>query len=368
MAIIKDPLTGEVKEKSTTDFSSTERPLTSAAAYSQRIMEKQQKLAAAKSMKVPLGHAPPIPEGKLAPIVEAARAGRMPQPDFGLPVPPPEKQEEWAQVEEDKPPLIQGVGSAYAVNQAISTGAVDRPVNMRQAKEMAEEAAAKKQPKKQMHPETQKLLQMQHDTVREAEDDSTSVETAPVMSANKEVLDSAEKQLAENKYNDLLALDFEALQQARVPLLNRERKKAIEDRLPPLNFEDLITKREIIQDVPIIPGKFSVGFRTVREKEYVWVLQHLYEVTGVSSTAHIEELSAAFRLVCAVRSINGRLLPDHRDNVGQPDEEVNVDKFKKKLDILMGFPMHVYADMGINYNWFLDRVTALFSVDNVKNG
>jgi hypothetical protein len=371
MSRIKDPLTGEVRNKEVTSFSppaeEVSTPLMSAASYSKRVEERRQIMADAKSHRTPLGHAPPIPPGKLAPLANAARAVQMPSPDFGLPKvqePTSEQLQEWASPKEPEKPVIPGIGSGFEVNQAIARGEVDRPVNMRQAKEMARAEAARRSEAKNMSAETQQLLQAQH-AANSGEASEFEVSKLP---ANKKALDEAEQVLTERKWDDQIGFDFEALRRASIPLLSAERKKLIESNLAPLDFEDLITKREIVQEVHIIPGKFSVGYRTVREREHVWVLQYIYEVTGVSSASYIEELGNVCRLVCSIRSINGKLLPDHRNNIGQINEEVDKEKFRKKLDIIMGFPTHVVADLGINFNWFSERVTKLFSVENLKNG
>lgn len=346
MARITDPLTGETKDKGITDLTTGPEdyqnvPLVSASAYSKRVEAKRKAVEAAKSRNVPVGHAPPIPEGKLQPVVDALRT--LPQPDWGAPPPKvqePTKQEleEWA-----PPPKVQGMGAAYAVNQAMAQGKFDRPMSLKEANQMVKEQAAQ-------------VEQVVQEDSPDVEEEKESV---------KEKLATAEKQIAES------ALDFfdvAAYQQAQIPLLRPSRKKAIEGRLKALDFEDLITKREIHQEIPVIPGQFSVGLRTVREKEHLWILQYLYEKTGVSSPAHVDELNSVCRLTCAVLSINGRPLPEHRDNIGQPGESIVREKFEKKLEIILGFPTQIVADLGVQFNWFSDRVTRLFSVDELKNG
>lgn len=369
MARITDPLTGVSKEKGVTDLTQAppdpdsepplSTPLVSAASYGKRVDEKRQRLAAAKSKKIQFGHAPPIPEGKLQPIADAARASRLPAPDFGLsepgpgPAPTDEELKEWAPP--PTPPPIQGVGSGYPVNQAIARGETKRPVSMKEAKQMTEELRARRQ--------SNDVVDVPPEPTPESEE--TEEEEREALPAARENLDEAEKELAESP---LAFFDVEGIQQARIPLLDKERKKVIEERLAPLKFEHLITKREITQIVPVIPGQFEIELRTVREKEHLWILQYLYEKAGVTSPAHVDELNSVCRLTCAVKGINGRQLPEHRENVGETGEAINEEAFEKKLEIILGFPTQVVADFGVQFNWFSDRVTALFSVEKLKNG
>jgi hypothetical protein len=81
-----------------------------------------------------------------------------------------------------------------------------------------------------------------------------------------------------------------------------------------------------------------------------------------------EELLNTFKVVCAVVSINGSLLPEHRINIGQRNEEVDIGKFKDKLHTLISFPVQVVGDLSVQNIWFQRRVEKLFSWENLKNG
>lgn len=378
MARITDPMTGESKEKGITSLTASadelaKTPLTSAASYSKRVREKQAAIASAKSRGVPIGHASPIPEGKLQPIADAARASRLPQPDFGVP-PPPQIEEppaDWAppSAPPQRPP-IKGVGAAYAANQALSMGETDGPINMKESKQLADERARQHQASAgrpvPVSEETQQLLQQQHrhQTEDGPEAESEHQDTVPP----QDRLDQAEKDIVERGQDALNYFDYERMARETPPLLKEERRKVIEARLSSMDFEDLITKREIEQVVPVIPGKFEITLRTVREREHMWVLEYIYRKTGVTSAAYIEEMTGVCKLVCGLKGINGRPIPDHRINLGQPNEEIDEKKFEEKLSIVLGFPIQLVADLGVQFNWFAMRVTDLFSVDNLKNG
>jgi hypothetical protein len=377
---IKDPMTGETKEKGVTAFGNESEKtgtLQSAADYSKHVKAKREATKAAKGGRVPLGGAPPIPEGKLQPIADAARAAAMPQPNFGMGPPPKDEElQKWAAPKTpptpppQQPPQLQGIGAAYPVNQALSTGQLERPASMKEAKGGN---LPMQEGRKPVSPATAELLQQHHKASQEAmEVVPAEQEAGPALDPKKAQLDEAEKELAEgnrgSEEEQVLFPDFDSVRKARGPFEDEERKKVIEDRLIPMNFSDLITRKEIQQDVTIIPDQFSLGFRTVQEKEHLFCLQYLYEKTGATSAVYTEELFSVLKLVCSVTSINGALLPDHRDDVGDATEKVNREAFEKKLDIILGFPTPILADMGVQHNWFHDRVNKLFSVDKLKNG
>lgn len=357
MSRVKDPMTGEVKPKGVTSFTPPAdaiqgAPLVQASSYSSRVQQKRQAVEAAKSRNVPLGHAEPIPEGKLQPIIDAARSSELPQPDWGgmedIANGQDPAEEEWsAPPSAPPPPQAKGVGAGVGVNQAVASN-TGRPLNMRQAKELAAEEMRKRE-------QFEKQAQAQAEA--EAEEEAEA--------AVQERMDDADGDLVQGP---LSYFDPEAFREAQIPLLKKERREKIEKRVPPLQFEDLIIKREVKQTVTVIPGKFSLGLRTVKEREHLWILQYLYETTGVSSPAYIDELNSVCRIACSVWSINGKPLPEFRDNVGQMNEAIDKEKFEKKLEIILDHPTMVVADMGVQYNWFSDRVTSLFSLDELKNG
>ena len=379
---IKDPLTGQTKEKGVVSLppqaDSGGPALQSAADYSRRVQARREATNAIKGGRTPLGGAPPIPEGKLRPIADAMRAAAMPQPSFGMKAPSKieEPPKQWAAPEApttpppSPPPQLQGIGAAYQVNQALSTGQLERPASMKEAKGGN---LPMQEGRKSVSPATAELLQQHHQATKEAvPEDAMPQPAVPATDPKKDQLANAEKELVEDNKGSpeerVLFPDFDSLREARGPFESKERKKVIEARLIAMNFSDLITRKEIHQAVTIIPDQFSLEFRTVQEKEHLFCLQYLYEKTGATSASYTEELFSVLKLVCSVTAVNGAVLPDHRDNVGDANEQVGRKKFEAKLEILLGFPTPILADMGVQHNWFHDRVNSLFSVDKLKNG
>jgi hypothetical protein len=381
MMKIKDPLTGEMKEKGVTTLGPTSQepeaapPIVSASGYSQRVKAKQQALKEAKQHSKPVGGAPPIPEGKLEPVVAAARAAHaamnMPKPFWAPPDPPPAPpQFTPPPAPPPKPPPMPGVGGGLAVNQAMASGQLERPITLGEAKRQGlmhqQKQGGQGPPAGTVSPETRQLLEMQSKQMDEPKTQQAQPEQ-PTMATRKEALAGAEKELVEGAKEDLFPIfDFGPISAAQQKMMSAERRKQIEERLSPLNFVDLIQRGDVQQNIPVIPGQFELMLRTVSQRENLFCMQYIYEHPG--SAEYTAQLFNTCKVACAVVAINGGMLPDHRKNIGQPNEEVERDAFVNKLNIILRMPTVVLADMGIQYDWFNERIASFFSVEKLKNG
>lgn len=282
--------------------------------YQDRIAAKKAALQAAKVKRAPVGFSEPIPEGKLSSLLEQPQAENPPQ----------------------------GVGGAMAVNQAVAQS--KKPLSLAEA-----ERAARKmnEPPKTVSDETLELMKKAKE-----ETEKSNLE--------KE-LDKAEEEIAKKN----MPFDFDAIGMYRDDLMSDERRKAIEEGLEEMEIGDLVVKREIQQTIKVVKG-LSITVRTFNQAENLFCLRLLYEYPG--SPGYQEEVLSTFKMVCSLLAINGAPLPDHRENVGKMDEEVNKDLFLKKMQLIASYPVHLIADMGIQVNWLSDRVKQLFSVENLKNG
>lgn len=157
--------------------------------------------------------------------------------------------------------------------------------------------------------------------------------------------------------------DFGGAGEAERILNNKKRRKEIEDRCEPMNFEDLILKDEVRQTVPIKPGQFEPRFRTMSPEESLFMKQFLAKDVNANDAYSVEKFSLC-QLACALVSLNGQDFPDHRKPDGTPDEDL----FKIKLKKLMKKSGYIIADMAINYYWFDIRVRRLIAPERLGNG
>lgn len=167
--------------------------------------------------------------------------------------------------------------------------------------------------------------------------------------------------------DDILdSFDFSGLSEAERILNNKKRRKDIESRCEAMSLDDLITKEEVQQSVPIVPGKFEVIFRSLTPEESLFIKQYIAEEQskGKVSDAYSMEKFSLCQLCCAVVAINGAKFVEHRDSNGSPKKEL----FESKLKQIMRKSGYVVADLGLNYFWFDMRVRRLLSPEALGNG
>jgi hypothetical protein len=164
---------------------------------------------------------------------------------------------------------------------------------------------------------------------------------------------------------DLLEMfDFQGRNEAERILNNKKRRKEIESRLEPMKLEDLLMKDEVQQNVPVVPDKFEILFRSITPEENLYIKRYVAKNDTGQSDQYVLEKFGMCQLVCSVLAINNRPLPDHRAQDGSIDDAA----FEKKLKILLRKSGYVIADLGINYGWFDIRVRKLLNPDALGNG
>jgi hypothetical protein len=198
------------------------------------------------------------------------------------------------------------------------------------------------------------------ETVQQLQDMQKAQAKQPDAAAAEEGL----KKDIEKEKEDLFEMfDFNGKTEADRILNNKQRRKEIEARCEPMKLEDLVMKNEVQQDVPIMPGKFVVRYRSATPIENLLVKRLLANET-VESDQYMLEKYGIMQLCLSLVSINGVLLPSHLDEKGEPKEEL----FERKLKVLMNKSAYVIADLGINFFWFDIRVRKLLNPDDLKNG
>lgn len=177
-------------------------------------------------------------------------------------------------------------------------------------------------------------------------------------------LDEAEvkKAVEEEDFFDSV-FDFAQRNEAERILNNKKRKKDIESRCEPMKFEDLLYKDEVQQRVPIKPEEFEPTFRSFSPEESLFI-KKLMSREEVQNENYLLEKYSLAQLCCSLVAINGKPLPDHRDQNGSPDEKL----FKEKLKSIMRKSAYIVADLMINYAWFDLRVRRLLNPEDLKNG
>lgn len=312
-----------------------------AKSYAERARERSKTRSAAsiKGKAPPVGHVLPPDTDKMRAIAQM----------HGVPLAP----------KEEPPPQepLKGVGAAYQVNQDVTRA--DRPLSMKDAQERAPslsketEEALRKAHAMAKPEETQEEPKKESEKEPEKEEESTS-----------DAVDrAAEEALAER---EIFGVDILGVQDARRKLTSKKRRKNIEDHLEPLDLSDLVMSGELIQTIEVIPGKLRMTFRTLSQRENMWIMKYLYDFPG--SPLYLQELNATCRLACALVALNDQVLPEHREHVGEAEEDIPREDFERKLRVVSSYPIQLVADISVQHAWFQDRVSQLLTMDELKNG
>jgi len=251
-----------------------------------------------------------------------------------------------------------GVGAAFAQNREMSLGTDPLQASRAQTQEQLQQPTGMGPPPggRKLSPETVQGIQALHD----AQQEGAPAKVPPGPPDDQE-------QAADSEAEPRPELEF-GLSEDPLGLRNLhndpERRKTIEGRCEPMDFDDFLQHLELRQTVPIVPGKLEVTFRTPSGSEDLFVKQYIGESSGTDR--YVLDRFAAMNLALGIVHINGGKLtfPDHLDENRQVDKE----QFDAKLRLLLSLPLQMLADLAINYMWFDARARELLTVDTVKNG
>jgi hypothetical protein len=339
----------------------------------------------AKSHGRPLGGVPPLDPEKMRQVAGASAYAKgvtgphFPPPpgtpeagDLPMPVPPQLPPDQLPKRED-----IKGVGAGFAYNQAMARGEVEKPMTLAQARRMEERA----EPSLDLKPTSRakEILNTMVQSQTPGSPPPPQPDSAPAYppaqapaeapTPNQETeadVVAADEAISKENLPEFFGNQFDEVDEVRRILLNPARRKEIESRVKPMDIADLILEREVCQTIPVVPGKFWMELRTIQGFENTFCLQKMYGVVG--SDMYVQELLNMYKMTCALVSINGSPLPDHRVGVGTGEESVDETRFDHKAKLILGQATPILAEIGVQYDWFIVRVNKLFSGDNLKNG
>ena len=240
------------------------------------------------------------------------------------------------------PQMRQGVGSQILANQPpglAQQADAYRPALGAKSRADLEQFAA----------DAQELQARQAAAAREKEDDSRPVPAGTGIDAQ-------------------IMQDLEEMDPAQWDKLNNpRRRREIESKLDEMNFEDIILRGELRQDVAVRP-KFVLTFRTVDGSEDLAVKHLMYEETG--SARYLLDKFSMMQMSLALVAVNGVEYPSHMETTKAGKSVFSEEKFLEKFDRIMKFPIEVLQDIGIQYMWFHERIRDLMldETGQLKNG
>lgn len=141
-------------------------------------------------------------------------------------------------------------------------------------------------------------------------------------------------------------------------------RQAIEKRITPIDIgQYLLSGGEITQNVPIIPGKLEIKFRTITEYEEGWVDTYLGKQKDLTNRQVLRALNEC-SLACYIESVNGVKWPPAVGRDGQVIPQ-NIDE---RLSRVRKFHSSIFALLVQNLGWFVERVNKSLTTEALGNG
>lgn len=176
--------------------------------------------------------------------------------------------------------------------------------------------------------------------------------------------------------DELPPQDAEALEALEVlKALNRDimaneaERKAVEERLKPIDIAQGLMSGAFVQDVPIVPDQLVVQYRSLTTLDHYEISAKVY--LKIRDRPEFEQvvgiLTGLYQTVASVAKINNTVFPAHIKREGGKmvfDTAV----FDQKLEDFMAYPLALCGSLGVHGQWFDDRVRKLFTTANLKNG
>lgn len=163
--------------------------------------------------------------------------------------------------------------------------------------------------------------------------------------------------------------ELEAMISGRRPsILNNEReRKAIKERVKPIDLLQGIRDNVFLQHVPIVPGAFEVVFQSIPGEDSQAISLLLFK--WVEEDKHKDEiwqqLLGLMQTTAMLKSVNGEQLPPHRKRIDGYDQ-FDEDAFRIKYRVVRGYPLPMLQALGSHAQWFDERVLECFSMDALK--
>ena len=176
-----------------------------------------------------------------------------------------------------------------------------------------------------------------------------------------------EEKIAENAPTKVFTKE-ESIQDEPVkePELTQEEKlrKVIEERLEDIDIGEYLMSGEIRQEIPIIPEKLVVTFKTVSDLEESYVDNTISaEPSTISNRQFLRKMNE-LALVIHIYSVNGNKWP----TLVNGDGTINEESVHSRLRHIKKLSSPIFNLMTQNLAWFTDRVNSALTSSALGNG
>ena len=146
------------------------------------------------------------------------------------------------------------------------------------------------------------------------------------------------------------------------PINDVKRRKAIEEKLKPMDFTEMLFNGYCDQKVPI-RNNFEVVFRTLTTTQSLWVESSMVELKD-KSVQYIRHYSSLVQLAICLQSVNGtEVQPSLVKFKSLHNEEAFKKALEKRMEFIGGLPQVISDDLIIHYTWFTLRVRKMLGED-----
>lgn len=203
-------------------------------------------------------------------------------------------------------------------------------------------------------------------SMQQAQPTPVAPEAPPqVPSANKD-------EVARERLNELDEFELEKLLRSiQTDVINNEsERKEIEKRVKPIDLTEGLSTGQFTQDVPIVPDRLTVRYRTVTSLENqsirILLAKHIQEDPRREAVA--SELYGLMQTVASVVRINTNQLPPHMVGQDMYSSEFDESVFLHKFKLFQRYPLPMLHAIGVHGFWFDRRVREAFTATALKNG
>jgi len=141
-------------------------------------------------------------------------------------------------------------------------------------------------------------------------------------------------------------------------------RRVIESRLSDVDIGlYLMSGGELLQEVPIIPGKLVVEFRTATDYEEFYVDNQLSKERDMTNRQFFRRANE-WALATHINSLNGTRWPKVLD----PSGGINEEALEHRLGLVRQLPSQLFSMLMQNLAWFLDRVSTSLTMEALGNG
>ena len=140
-------------------------------------------------------------------------------------------------------------------------------------------------------------------------------------------------------------------------------KRVIEGRLEEIDIGQYLMSGEIRQEVPIIPGKLVVVFKTVTDLEESYVDTVMSGDSNLTSRQFLRKMNE-LALSIHIYSVNGNKWPTNING----DGNVNKESIDARLKQIRKLSSPIFNMISQNLSWFIDRVNNSLNASILGNG